>query len=173
MNNLDAFLDLNTIDRDILMEALHLDIREIVLRSIIEKMKSDNDFFIRSKKYYFKYQDLDAARKIVQAACDLSMSDDDIGWFDKCFVAFMKKKNSRATISLATKEKLLAGQKQKCAKCGVPITLSNMQVDHIIPWDYVGDELEDNFQGLCSDCNLHKSNHVAVTVSSIILSRRK
>lgn len=173
MNSLDAFLDLNKIDRDLLMEALHLDIREIVLRSVIERMKNDNDFFIRSKKYYFKYQNLDAARKIVQAMCDFSMSDDDIIWFDKCFVAFMKKKNSRATIPLATKKKLLADQKQKCAKCGIPITLSSMHVDHIIPWNYVGDELEDNFQGLCSDCNLHKSNHVAVTVSNIILSRRQ
>lgn len=172
MNALEAFLDLNGIDKNILMNALHLDIREIVLKSIIEKMKADEGFFIKVKQCYCTYDDLDAARKIVRAMCNFSMPDDDIKWFDKCFKAFMKKKNTRATIRPEVKKKLLADQNGKCAKCGAPITLSTMHTDHIIPWDYVGDELEDNFQGLCSDCNLHKSNHVAASVSSIILNGR-
>lgn len=172
MNNLDTLIDLNNMDREYLLDALHLDIREIVLKTIIEKMKSDDAFFLKSKKYYFKYSNFEATQKIIQATCNIEMSNDDICWLGECIGCYLKKKSTRAVIPQELKLQLLIDQNEKCALCGTPITLSTMHVDHIIPWDYVGDELENNYQGLCSDCNLHKSNHVATTVSNFILKKR-
>lgn len=172
MNELEKFLECNDIDKATLMDALFLDIRELVLKDIIERMKADNNFLIKIKRYYFKHPDDIATRKILKIMYGLTMSDKDIAWFNRCIRAFCKKKSTRATISLEIKRQLLDHQNHKCALCGNDITLLNMHVDHIIPWDYVGDELEDNLQGLCSDCNQHKSNHVAIAISSIVLGRR-
>ena len=83
------------------------------------------------------------------------------------------QKDTRSVIPSDEKKRFLERQDNRCAKCGKTITLSSMHVDHIVPWDYVGDELEHNRQGLCSVCNSRKSNHVAMAVSDLILNRRK
>lgn len=169
VNKLDVFLNDNCIDRDELMNALHLDIREIILKSIINSLKNDGECFKKAKQYYFKYDNVEAARRIILFVCNLKVTDEDIKWFDKCFKSYFNKKDRRSKIPQEVKMKLLTEQKMKCAKCGTDISLATVHVDHIIPWDFVGDELEDNLQGLCSDCNLHKSNHVAEAVTNIIL----
>lgn len=50
MNELEVFLGLNEIDKDILMNAVHLDIRETILKALIDKMKRDHDFLISVKR---------------------------------------------------------------------------------------------------------------------------
>ena len=86
--------------------------------------------------------------------------------------AFFSKSGTRQQIPMEEKKHLLEIQGNRCAICGCEITIQNMHADHIIPWDYVGDQLNDNYQGLCEDCNLSKSNHVAKTVTNLILHRR-
>ena len=49
MNELEVFLGLNEIDKDILMNAVHLDIRETILMALIDKMKRDHDFLSASR----------------------------------------------------------------------------------------------------------------------------
>ena len=173
MSRLDMFLDHNAIDKEALLDALHWDIRETILKIIIQKMKTNASFLSAAKKYYHHYPNLEAAKQIITTVCDYDLSDEDIAWFDACFRAFMKKRNTRNSIKTTTKKMLLAMQQNKCAMCGCSISLSTIHVDHKIPWDFVGDELADNYQGLCSDCNLHKSNHVAIAVSSMILNGGK
>lgn len=173
MNELEVFLGLNEIDKDILMNAVHLDIRETILMALIDKMKRDHDFLISVKRCYCRHENLTAARKLVQQVCHFSMSDKDIAWLNDCITAHMEKKDTRSVIPSNEKKRLLERQDNRCAKCGKTITLSSMHVDHIVPWDYVGDELEHNRQGLCSVCNSRKSNHVAMAVSDLILNRRK
>lgn len=173
MNELEVFLGLNEIDKDILMNAVHLDIRETILMALIDKMKRDHDFLISAKRCYCRHENLTAARKLVQQVCHFSMSDKDIAWLNDCITAHMEKKDTRSVIPSNEKKRLLERQDNRCAKCGKTITLSSMHVDHIVPWDYVGNELEHNRQGLCSVCNSRKSNHVAMAVSDLILNRRK
>ena len=169
MNKLDVFLKDNNIDKDELMNSLHLDIREIILKAVINKMKTEIVYFLNAKRYYFTYDNNNAAKKIIKSVCDLTVGSDDLQWFDACIKAFFNKKDKRATISPDTKLKIITDQNSKCAICGADISIETMHVDHIIPWDYVGDELPGNLQGLCCECNLHKSNHVAQAVSRLIL----
>ncbi len=169
MNELDEFINLNNLDRNELMNALHLEIREILLKVICKKMKNDPSFFMKAKNYYFTYADEEAANKILYIACKCKLPSNDLKWLNECIKAAMSKRDKRNPITLSVKSDLIRKQDGKCRICKCPISMNDMHVDHIIPWDYVGDELSDNFQGLCSECNLSKSNHVAEAVQNIIL----
>ena len=171
MNKLKEFLELNNIEEEELFDALHLDIREIILKIICDKLKKDSSFSYWAKKTFFSTNDLNATQKVVDRACKCKLSEEDTLWMQTCIKAFFSKSSSRRPITQEVKEQLMKKQEGKCAICGCAINTHNMHVDHIIPWDFVGDRLNDNFQGLCKDCNLSKSNHVAKTVTNLIIHR--
>gem|GEM_PF-3723658 len=50
---INQFMELNDISAEEIIHALHMDIREIILKTVCDKLKTDNDFFIRTKKLYF------------------------------------------------------------------------------------------------------------------------
>lgn len=169
MNELYEFIEINNLDQDQLLNALHLEIREVLLKVICRKMKKDPSFFMKVKNYYFNYNDEEAAEKILFIACKCKLPDSDLRWLNQCIKAAMSKRDKRISIPNSVKNDLLRKQNGRCQICKCPIDINNLHVDHIIPWDYVGDELPDNYQGLCSECNLGKSNHVAEAVQNIIL----
>ena len=41
--------------------------------------------------------------------------------------------------------------------CELGDNWSKIHVDHVVPWELVGDELENNFQDLCEKCNEEKN----------------
>lgn len=70
--------------------------------------------------------------------------------------SYFSKSNVRKQIPSNKKEELLRKQENKCAICGTEITIHD-HVDHIVPFLYVGDCLNDtNLQMLCSRCNKKK-----------------
>lgn len=73
--------------------------------------------------------------------------------------AFLNKSSCRKPIRAETKLSLLAAQRNRCNICGKVVDMSG-HADHIIPFKYVGDELEDNLQILCDHCNSAKSAHL-------------
>ena len=167
--DLEEFIELNQLDVDSLMDALHLEIREAILQVICKKMKKDPSYFNKVKNMYFEYDNETAASKILHNLCKCQLSHNDLIWLNDCLKAAMEKRDRRKPITEDIKKDLLKKQNGKCQICKCPIDMTNLHVDHIIPWDFVGDELHDNFQGLCTDCNLGKSNHVAEAVQNIIL----
>ena len=174
MNDLEEFMSLNSIRIDDLLEALHLDVRETILKIVCDKLKKDKTFFSWAKKVFFSTaDDTTATKKVIDRACKCKLSESDTLWMKNCIKAFFTKSSLRETIPQDVKESLLCLQHNKCAICGKEITLQTLHVDHIIPWDYVGDKLDNNYQGLCKDCNLAKSNHVAITVTNLILHREE
>ena len=98
--------------------------------------------------------------KLVKDICGTSLPESDGLLISTWIQAFFKKRNTRKTPSLTEKQRLLSAQGNKCACCSQPLTAESGHYDHIIPWDYVGDELPNNYQMLCSYCNEHKSNNV-------------
>lgn len=73
--------------------------------------------------------------------------------------AYLRKSSIRKKITNETKNKLLKTQKCKCAICGEKIDISS-HADHIVPFKYVGDELDNNLQMLCSKCNTRKNSNL-------------
>ena len=174
MNELEEFLTLNKIKKDDLFNALHMDILETILKIVCEKLKKEDSFFNWAKRVFFStVNELEATQKVVDRACKCILPENDILWMKNCIKAFFSKNCNREVVTLEEKEQLLKKQENRCAICGHNITLHNMHVDHIIPWDYVGDKLNNNSQGLCKDCNLSKSNHVAETVTNLIIHREE
>ncbi len=74
-------------------------------------------------------------------------------------IAFLAKSPYRKNIPDSIKNQLLAIQKGKCAICNNTIDIHD-HVDHIVPFKYVGDELKNNYQLLCSNCNLKKNANI-------------
>lgn len=77
----------------------------------------------------------------------------------KWMIAHFRKKNSRNGIPFTIKKEIYDNQNGKCVICGNDLGTdwSKIHVDHIVPWDLVGDELDDNFQDLCEKCNEEKN----------------
>lgn len=166
-------IQLNNIDEKLLEEALYQDIREMFLRQICEYMKASKENYIAVRKIYYNTTDnILASKKIVQMVCNSTLPERDLKWIDMCIRAYFHKKRIRKPVKNDIKIKLWENQNARCAICKKPITIDESHVDHIVPWDYVGDELSDNYQILCSECNEHKSNHVAGTVHNLFFGKK-
>ena len=171
-SGLAEILQLNNTNEEILYDALHKDILESILSEICEYMKENDSSYISMRKIYYRStNDIDAIKQIVHNVCHLTLPEQDLDWLNKCVKAFMKKKPCRKPLSDALRQDLWKRQKQRCSICGKEILAEEGHIDHMVPWDYVGDELDDNYQLLCSNCNLHKSNHVALAVHSLIFNK--
>lgn len=165
-------IQLNDINEEVLYEALHRDILEAILSKVCEYMKANDSDHLSMRRIYFRNSnDLDAVKLIVRNICNLSLPEQDYDWLNNCIKAFMKKKSHRKQLSPSLRQELWKKQGQKCCICGKKMTAEEGHIDHIVPWDYVGDELDNNYQVVCSDCNLHKSNHVSLTVHTLIFNR--
>ncbi|MDE6421123.1 MAG: HNH endonuclease [Lachnospiraceae bacterium] len=164
-------LDINCIQEDSFMRALYQDIREMFLGEICTYMKAGREQEIR-KIYYKTSDDILAAKRTVQKVCGKTLPDEDLVWLDKCIKAYFHKKSRRQPILEEERRHLWEKQRRCCAICNQPINFQNLHVDHIVPWDYVGDELEDNLQALCADCNERKSNHVAYAIRYLFMEKK-
>ena len=69
------------------------------------------------------------------------------------------------------REALTQKQNNKCAVCGKNILSRTSHLDHIIPWDYVGDNLSDNYQMLCETCNTRKGTSTYFEISMLLLNK--
>lgn len=85
----------------------------------------------------------------------------------KLIIAFLSKSSFRAPISLSVRRSLLQKQNYKCAICGCKLT-DKAPVDHIVPFKYVGDALEDNYQMLCTHCNSTKNASIDYQINILL-----
>ena len=81
--------------------------------------------------------------------------------------ANLRKSNYRKNIPEEKKRQLLMKQSNRCNFCGCEIGLC-AHSDHIIPFKYVGDELQDNLQMLCSRCNLSKGSSIDYQIKVLL-----
>lgn len=165
-------LQLNDIPSDSLDQAIYQDIREMFLSEICSYIKASEAHCLEIKRIYYSTSDDSlAVRKIVRKICGGQLPEQDLKWLDRCIKAYFHKRTRRRKILEAERVFLWEKQERRCAICGQPLLLQNIHVDHIVPWDYVGDELEDNLQVLCYKCNTRKSNHVARTLHNLLFER--
>lgn len=86
--------------------------------------------------------------------------------------AYFRKKSTRALFGDDTRNHILSNQNSKCSICGTNIRLGNSELDHIIPWEYVGDELgQDNLQMLCKECNRRKGKSIDFGIKMFLVNR--
>ena len=174
-DRLDNFLQNNKISKTDLFDAIHNDILETLLARICEFCKESQENYRRVKAaFHSSRNDIDTSHRIVTYITGFQLDEDDCAWMTKHIRAFFKsrEKKRNPTVARTHKNKLWESQNHKCAHCGKTLSLDEFYVDHIVPFDFVGDELENNYQGLCKHCNSSKTNHVGLALKFRILSKQ-
>lgn len=111
-------------------------------------------------------------KRIVHETTDCSLSDEEAFRVLNYVIAHFRKKNRRVPYDDSVRIRKLVEQNSRCHICGKPITINNSELDHIIPWSMVGDELgEDNLQMLCTDCNRRKSKNVTYNLKMFLINK--
>lgn len=154
---IDEIAKINGVDVENVYLAVQKDVRETILEAICMYMKKSKKNALFVRKIYHRYENnLDAARLVVRQVCGCTLTDEEIRWIDQCLRASMRKQNRRKQYTQPEREAIWQKQKGECAICGQPVPFGDSHLDHIVPWDFVGDELPDNLQILCSECNWKK-----------------
>ena len=112
--------------------------------------------------YRGTFDNVSTTKAIVSKEYKKEISDEDAELMTKWIMARLRKKTQRNSIPDSVKIELKNRQNSKCNICGADLgdSLADIHVDHIIPWVLVGDELENNYQDLCKDCNLKKNKQI-------------
>lgn len=109
----------------------------------------------------------DTIKNIVNHKYNLKISEQEANRLLDLVKAFLCKSNYRKAISKDLKEKLLVEQNYECSFCKHPIDIS-AHADHIVPFKYVGDCLNNNLQMLCSDCNKKKNDSLDYQIKFLL-----
>ena len=81
--------------------------------------------------------------------------------------AFFSKSSFRKKVEQGMKKKLLIDQNNRCAICNCDIS-NEYHLDHIIPFKYVGDCLENNWQLLSTHCNEKKGASIDYEIKYLL-----
>lgn len=104
---------------------------------------------------------LKTIQKIFLLEMNVVLSFDQCEVMEKLLLAFIDKNEFRFAVSIDLKEKLLKKQNYTCNICQRTIDV-HAHLDHIVPFKYVGDLLENNFQMLCCHCNTVKRDKIYI-----------
>ena len=133
----------------------------VKFNKLCQEMNESPDFRLHvSKLYRQSYNPNTTTKNIFQKYFQEHLSANDAQILTEMIKAHLRKSSVRKTINKEVRTKLLKQQNYRCAICNCQIDESVAHLDHIIPWSLVGDELENNYQMLCTNCNLEKGNNV-------------
>lgn len=127
-----------------------------LFQKMCSKMNKDEKYKTHINKLLKQsYNQIDTIRNIAIKEYELEISEYDAQLLLKWLDAYRRKKDTRKTIKLEEKKSLIDKQRGLCMVCqeNLGSDYSKIHIDHIIPWILVGDELENNYQALCSVCN--------------------
>lgn len=111
-------------------------------------------------------------QKIVYELTRCRLNVDECQIIYRYIYAYLTKKNQRNVYADTIKQKLLIRQNHKCNICKTNIKSINSELDHIVPWTYVGDELGiENLQMLCIECNRKKSKNSAYNLKMFLINK--
>lgn len=107
-------------------------------------------------------------RELIDSHISMALEEDDYKYIYTLIMAYLRKKDIRKRYNEDDKSRLLIKQNYKCDICHCKINLKDSHVDHIIPFKMVGDELNDNYQLLCEQCNFNKSASLNYYLKTIV-----
>lgn len=169
---LNEILSRNNVPREAFFKETYDCMIVSIFEALIDEM-SDSSFRkqVRSRLQASNNQVL-TVKRIVQETTHCSLSHAESERVLNYLIAFFRKKSRRVTHDDSIRNRILAEQNYQCNICGRHITVNNSELDHIIPWSMVGDELgEENLQMLCKDCNRRKSKNVTYNLKMFLISR--
>lgn len=162
----------NIIDEEIFDKKLYNTLLLGIFEAICKDIKKSNTYIEEKEKYRKNPDKTSATRLLVKRYVNCMLDDDDYEILEKYFRAYFQKDGRRKNFDDQFRLKLLNEQNYKCNICGKQIDNSSSHLDHIVPWDYVGDCLEDNYQMLCGTCNTRKGASTYYEIAMTLLNRR-
>ena len=155
-STLTKMLTLNNISPSTAEYMICYTLRFLQFQSICEILREDKAAYIRWLSLSRQMQHPTAfAHRIIKELCQCQMDEHSYELIGQWLLAFFRKKDYRVKYPPKVRTKLLHQQQCRCAICGCAID-EKAELDHIMPWVYVGDELDDNLQLLCFNCNRSK-----------------
>lgn len=150
---LEALLAVNGIDLEHGQQALYEALRMQCFATVCDVLREDRSAYLQALQSFRKRMNAAAfAEEMVTEHCSCRLDEESYAELGKLFASFFRKDDVRITYPEVMRKKLALQQNYRCAICGESITFKS-DLDHIIPWVYVGDTLEDNLQLLCRRCN--------------------
>jgi len=111
-------------------------------------------------------------KNVVWEITKCKINDEEANELYNYLYAYFRKSNNRKIYSDELKKDLLIDQSYCCNICKKQIKLQTSELDHIIPWTLVGDELGiTNLQMLCIDCNRRKSKNIAYNLKMFLVNK--
>lgn len=164
-------LAMNGIQESVFLEKLYRTLLLGVFEVVCKEIKKQ-DAKTTEKEKFRKFKDkIIPTRMIVKHYTGCQLRDEDYMEMAKLLTAFFRTGDPRKNFDDAYREQLVKRQDGRCAICHIPITARGSHLDHIVPWDYVGDNLEDNYQMLCGSCNQRKGSATYFEFSMLLLNR--
>lgn len=168
---LKALINRNEIDIETFKESIYNTLLLSIFEVLCLKMKDSNikqeilSSFHKSQNY------INTVENIVFkfTGCLISQSECEI--ISKWLIAYFRKDGRRKVYTKDFKISLLTNQSNKCKICGKDISYCDSELDHIIPWDFVGDELENNLQMLCNTCNARKGRSIEFQLKMLLINQ--
>ena len=155
-NTLNAMLTANHILSATAEAIICYTLRFLQFESICDTLLTDEAEYIRWLTLSRQMQQpAELARRMINELCDCQMDEHSYELIAEWLLAFYRKKDTRIRYPQKIRTDLLRQQHHRCAICGCAIT-EKAELDHVIPWKYVGDELNENLQLLCLECNRSK-----------------
>lgn len=153
---LTAMLKANNISVDTAEIMICYTLRFLQFQHICDILREDKTAYIHWLSLSRQMQHpTEFARRIIKELCQCQMDEHSYELIGQWFLAFFRKKDYRIKYPQKVRTELLHQQQCRCAICGCTIDIKS-ELDHIMPWVYVGDELDDNLQLLCFNCNRSK-----------------
>lgn len=170
-NSVIELLTLNGIDQELFEEKLYRTLILGVFEAICKDIKKLNQKNVEREFFRKRENKVIATKSIVTRYVGCSLTDDAYIEIAKLLTAFFSTGDPRRHFEESFRLALINRQGEKCAICRRRITVSDSHLDHIIPWDYVGDCLSDNYQMLCETCNTRKGNATYFDLSMLLLNK--
>lgn len=164
-------LEMNGIEEPVFLQKLHRTLLLGVFETVCKEIKKQNTK-IEEKERFRAYTDKAVpARKIAARYAGCKLDDDGYIELSRLLTAFFRTGDPRKNFDSPYREQLVKRQRGRCAVCHARITAKDSHLDHIVPWAYVGDNLNDNHQMLCGTCNERKGTAAYFEFSMLLLNK--
>lgn len=163
-------LQRNSIEEEVFARVVYNTLLNSVFETICKEIKRRGKKTEELARFRKTKDHILVTKGIVARYVGCALEDEEYERIYKMLRAFFNKKgkDNRIAYPDGFKIRLLKEQKEVCPYCGKQIDLSNSHLDHIIPWDYVGDELDNNYQMLCTRCNEQKGTSSYFELSMLL-----
>ena len=169
--DLKRLLEINNVVESEFEDELYNTLLISTFATLIKEIDSANKWEEVKDKYRGFRDHIHVTKLLLNEYIGASFGEVEYQRFYELLMAHMRKREQRKNHPASTSESLLKKQQGRCAICGCGIDLQSSELDHIVPWSLVGDELSCNLQMLCIRCNRRKSATTDYALLSTFLQK--